>query len=181
MQRRHCGGAWLIESLTNEPIQMITPIYTTTLSTPPGPLILAATDQGLCGVYFEGQKHMPDRRGWMEDRSRFTDSLEQLQAYFAGQRQRFDLPLFPVSGTEFQRAVWKALQDIDPGKTCTYGQLAQRLGKPAAVRAVGAAVGRNPLSIIVPCHRVVGGNGSLTGYAGGIDRKAWLLRHEGVL
>lgn len=160
---------------------MIPAIYTTRLDSPPGPLILAATEQGLCGVYFEGQKHMPDMGAWIEDHSRFADAVAQLSAYFQGHRRAFDLRLFPIHGTAFQRAVWQALQTIPAGTTCTYGQLALQIGKPAAVRAVGAAVGRNPLSIVIPCHRVVGANRSLTGYAGGIDRKEWLLRHEGAL
>ena len=156
-------------------------IYTTTIDSPPGRIILAATEQGLCGIYFEGQKHMPDHSTWVEDAPRFTEVTTQLQAYFRGERRTFDLTFFPVHGTAFQRAVWQALQAIGAGQTCTYGALAKQLGKPAAVRAVGAAVGRNPLCIVIPCHRVIGHNGSLTGYAGGLERKQWLLRHEGVL
>jgi methylated-DNA-[protein]-cysteine S-methyltransferase len=104
-----------------------------------------------------------------------------LQQYFAGQRTLFDLPLNTATGTAFQQAVWQALLTIRPGTTCSYCTLASRIGKPAAVRAVGAAVGRNPLSIIVPCHRVIGTNGSLTGYAGGLARKTALLQLEGAL
>lgn len=156
-------------------------IYTTTFVSPPGRIILAATDQGLCGLYFEGQKHMPDTTGWVEAPERFIAVIEQLKAYFEGSLKQFDLGLFPVHGTDFQRQVWKTLQAIQTGDTTTYGEIAQQLGKPAAVRAVGAAVGRNPLSIVIPCHRVVGSNGSLTGYAGGVDRKEWLLRHEGAI
>jgi methylated-DNA-[protein]-cysteine S-methyltransferase len=160
---------------------MTTAIYTTRIDSPPGPLILAATEQGLCGVYFEGQKHMPATETWIDDPSRFTSAIKQLNEYFAGQRKAFDLPLTFAHGTAFQHAVWQALQTIPAGATLTYSQVAQHIGKPTAVRAVGAAVGRNPLSIVIPCHRVIGSNGSLTGYAGGMDRKQWLLRHEGAL
>ncbi len=105
----------------------------------------------------------------------------QLNDYFSGRRRHFELPLDLSSGTVFQQAVWQALRDIAQGGTVSYTDIAQRLGKPGAVRAVGAAIGRNPVSIIVPCHRVMGSNGSLTGYAGGLERKSALLRLEGVL
>ncbi|WP_240523270.1 methylated-DNA--[protein]-cysteine S-methyltransferase [Polaromonas sp. AER18D-145] len=107
--------------------------------------------------------------------------MQQLTAYFAGQRSRFDVPLDLAHGTAFQQSVWQALLDIPQGGTASYGEVGRRIGKPAAVRAVGAAVGRNPVSIIVPCHRVMGANGALTGYAGGLDRKTALLKLEGVL
>ncbi len=106
--------------------------------------------------------------------------ISQLQEYFSGQRTKFDLPL-AMPGTEFQQQVWKALQNIDYGQTTSYQSLAHQIGRNKAIRAVGAANGRNPISIIVPCHRVIGSNGSLTGYAGGLERKAWLLAHEGAL
>lgn len=106
--------------------------------------------------------------------------ISQLQEYFSGQRTQFDLPL-AMPGTEFQQQVWKALQTIDYGQTTSYQSLAHQIGRNKAIRAVGAANGRNPISIIVPCHRVIGSNGSLTGYAGGLERKAWLLAHEGAL
>lgn len=106
-----------------------------------------------------------------------TQAAEQLAQYFAGDRQEFTVPLDP-SGTEFQQSVWTALAAIPYGTTCSYRELARRLGRPTATRAVGAANGRNPLSIFLPCHRVVGADGSLTGFAGGLDTKAWLLRHE---
>ena len=108
-------------------------------------------------------------------------AVSQLAEYFAGHRTRFDLPLDLQGGTAFQRAVWTALLGIPAGQTVSYGAISQRIGKPAAVRAVGAAVGRNPVSVVVPCHRVLGGDGALTGYAGGLDRKTALLRLEGVL
>ena len=104
--------------------------------------------------------------------------MQQLSEYFAGQRQQFDLPLDLSGGTAFQQAVWQALLTIKPGQTSSYGNVSKTIGNAAAVRAVGAAVGRNPISIIVPCHRVLGSDGSLTGYAGGLDRKTALLRLE---
>jgi methylated-DNA-[protein]-cysteine S-methyltransferase len=109
------------------------------------------------------------------------EAAAQLQQYLRGERQHFDLPLDLAGGTGFQQAVWQALLRIPPGRTTSYGALGREIGRPAAVRAVGAAVGRNPLSLVVPCHRVLGGDGSLTGYAGGLERKAALLRLEGAL
>ena len=153
----------------------------TTLATPLGELLLARTANGLSGVWFEGQKHHP---GPLEAPQRADDALlaeasAQLRAYFAGSRARFDLP-FDLQGTPFQRRVWQALLAIAPGRTSSYGAIAAVIGSAAAVRAVGGAVGRNPVSVIVPCHRVIGRDGTLTGYAGGIDRKRALLALEGV-
>lgn len=150
--------------------------------TPLGPVILAATPRGLCGLWFQGQRHAPDHTAWPEAMSHpvLTEARTQLADYFAGRRTRFDLPLDLSAGTAFQQAVWKALLTIPPGNHLSYGGLAALIGRPAAVRALGAAVGRNPLSVVVPCHRVLGADGSLTGYAGGLDRKAALLRLEGV-
>ena len=144
-------------------------------------MLLAATEQGLAGVWFvHRQEHMPDSRQWTTDEARpiLRAAAQQLHEYFSGQRQSFDLPLQPAWGTPFQRAVWQALQRIPYGRTSTYGDIARDIGNPKAVRAVGAAIGQNPHSIIVPCHRVVGANGSLTGFAGGLDRKQHLLHHE---
>jgi methylated-DNA-[protein]-cysteine S-methyltransferase len=147
-----------------------------------GPLLLAATDQGLCGMWFEGQKHSPDTSGWrMQGHPTTAQALLQLEQYFAGQRTTFDLPLDLTAGTEFQQQVWHALLRIPSGQTSSYGAVAALLGNTAAVRAVGAAVGRNPVSIIVPCHRVVGATGALTGYAGGLERKTALLQLENAL
>ena len=147
---------------------------------PLGPMTLAATDKGLAGVWFDGQKHMPDTRGWPEqpDHPLLQQARRELAQYFAGQRVAFELPLDLHQGTLFQQQVWQGLLDIPFGRTLAYGELGARIGRPAAVRAVGAAVGRNPVSIIVPCHRVVGANGSLTGYAGGLERKTALLQLE---
>ena len=149
------------------------------VDTPLGPMRLARTAKGLAGAWFEGQKHHPGELGADE---RPNDPLlqraaTQLRRYFAGDATPFDLPL-DLLGTDFQRAVWAALQRIPKGETCAYGDIARALGSPQAVRAVGAAVGRNPISLIVPCHRVVGRDGSLTGYAGGIERKQALLELE---
>ena len=114
---------------------------------------------------------------WRADASPFDETRRQLDEYFAGQRHIFDLPL-AAEGTEFQLAVWRELTHIPFGETCSYGDIARRVGRPAASRAVGAANGRNPISIIVPCHRVIGSTGALTGYGGGEARKRWLLEHE---
>ena len=147
---------------------------------PLGPMTLAANSQGLCGVWFDGQKHQPDPQAWPQDAAHpvLLQAQAQLAEYFAGRRRVFDLPLGLGAGTEFQQTVWRGLLQIPPGTTTAYGELAKRIGKPLAVRALGAAVGRNPISIIVPCHRVVGAGGALTGYAGGLDRKTALLRLE---
>lgn len=155
----------------------------TTYDSPLGHMLLAATDAGLAGVWFIGQRHGPVDVEWREDASHpvLRDAVAQLAAYFAGERTAFDLPLDLQAGTAFQRSVWQALLAIPPGGTTSYAELGRRLGRPQAARAVGAAVGRNPISIVVPCHRVLGTGGALTGYAGGLERKTALLRLEGVL
>jgi methylated-DNA-[protein]-cysteine S-methyltransferase len=147
-----------------------------------GPMLLAATPKGIAGIWFEGQRHMPDTAGWREDANHalLQEAAAQLDAYFAGQRRRFDLPL-DLAGTPFQQSVWRALLDIPAGGTLSYSQLGARIGRSGAPRAVGAAVGRNPASIVVPCHRVLGAGGALTGYAGGLERKSALLQLEGAL
>lgn len=160
------------------------PRYRAHLPTPFGPVLLASDGEHLTGFWFEGQKDFPpdDPQAVVDPRAvPFPRVLEQMTAYARGERRAFDLPLAFVIGTPFQQAVWRALLGIRQGDTVTYAEIARRVGRPAAVRAVGAAVGRNPISVIVPCHRVVGSDGSLTGYAGGIERKRALLRHEGVL
>ncbi|MDZ4289844.1 MAG: methylated-DNA--[protein]-cysteine S-methyltransferase [Prosthecobacter sp.] len=154
-------------------------IYTTEMESPLGAVLLAATEGGLCGVYFHDQRYLPETRAtWQRDDSKFARIREQLKAYFAGTSTTLDVALDVVVGTPFQREVWRALRQIQPGQTWTYAQVAAHVGRPQAVRAVGAAVGRNPLSVIVPCHRVIGSGGALTGYAGGLERKRWLLAHE---
>jgi len=133
----------------------------------------------LTRVLMQDQRHgVPVGADWQEDAAPFAETARQLDEYFLGKRTTFDLPLHPA-GTDFQRAVWEQLRAIPPGTTTTYGTIAARVGKPHASRAVGAAIGRNPIGIIVPCHRVVGSGGALTGYAGGIDRKVALLTLEG--
>lgn len=173
-----------------------TSIVQTSYQSPLGAITLAATSKGLAGLWFiEGQRHLPPeltgpdqsapRAGasrWPEDTDHPVLKLvsQQLTEYFAGQRSHFDVPLDLACGTAFQQSVWQALLAIPQGSTASYGDVGRRIGKPAAARAVGAAVGRNPISIIVPCHRVMGSNGSLTGYAGGLHRKVALLAIEGV-
>lgn len=155
----------------------------TSFDSPLGRIILAASGNALVGVWFDGQRHQPDLSSWpvVSDHPVLQQAQSQLTDYFAGRRTSFDLPLDFAQGTGFQQAVWRALLSIPRGATCSYGALSADIGKPAAVRAVGGAIGRNPLSIIVPCHRVVGASGALTGYAGGLERKAALLQLEGAL
>lgn len=154
---------------------------------PLGRIIMAATDKGLAGLWFEGQRHLPEEcvtgSSWPEDASHLVlqQTTRQLKEYFDRQRRQFELPLDLSGGTAFQQAVWQVLLAIPSGATASYGDVSKRIGNPAAVRAVAAAVGRNPVSIIVPCHRVLGSNGSLTGYAGGLERKTALLKLEGAL
>lgn len=154
-------------------------------STPLGPVRLAASPAGLAGVWFEGQRHEPSARlhgpaAWADATGHplLQEAERQLQHYLCGERAGFDLPLDLSGGTPFQQEVWRALLAIGRGATTSYGALSRQLGRPLAVRAVGAAVGRNPISVVVPCHRVVGTDGSLTGYAGGLDRKRALLTLE---
>ncbi|HWI11181.1 MAG TPA: methylated-DNA--[protein]-cysteine S-methyltransferase [Burkholderiaceae bacterium] len=151
----------------------------TTIATPLGPLLLARTARGLAGAWFEGQKHHPGPLGAVRrpDDALLRAAADQLHAYFTGARDAFELPL-DLHGTAFQRAVWQALLAIPGGRTRSYGEIAGALGAASAVRAVGGAVGRNPLSVVVPCHRVVGSDGSMTGYAGGVERKRALLALE---
>ena len=150
---------------------------------PLGLMIVAASDTGIAGIWFEGQKHMPDTSAWRTDDSHplLRKATLQLADYFAGKRTSFDLPLDLHAGTPFQQSVWRALLTIPSGTTTNYGTLGRDIGAPDAARAVGAAVGRNPVSIVVPCHRVVGTSGALTVYAGGIDRKSALLKLEGAI
>ena len=159
----------------------------TQFHSPLGPITLAATDNGLAGLWFDGQRHLPEQlgaaAGWptRDTHPVLNQAAAQLREYFAGTRHQFDLPLDLDCGTPFQRSVWHALLGIGHGETASYRDIAARVGNPSAVRAVGAAVGRNPVSIVVPCHRVVGADGSLTGYAGGLARKTALLELEGAL
>lgn len=148
------------------------------LESPVGRLLAVDHGRGLAGLYMPVHSGAPaPEPGWVEDAPAFADLRAQLDAYFGGERRRFDLAL-DLRGTPFQLRVWAALQEIPFGATETYGALAARLGSPGASRAAGAANGHNPVSIVVPCHRVVGAGGRLTGYAGGLERKRWLLDHE---
>lgn len=149
---------------------------------PQGQMLLVATDLALCGVYFDDQKYFPAREAqWRRDGGHaiLKQAKRELAEYFCGERRRFDIALAP-EGTRFQRAVWKAIVTVGFGDTVTYGELARRAGFLGSARAAGAATGRNPIGIIVPCHRIVGSNGSLTGYAGGLAKKRALLALEGV-
>lgn len=146
------------------------------MDSPVGELVLAATGDGLTHVLF-GHSMSEAPTGSADGGPIVAAAAAQLREYFAGTRRDFDLPLCPT-GTDFQRAVWASLRDIPYGETRCYGELAARIGRPAAVRAVGAANGRNPISIIVPCHRVIGRNGTLTGYGGGLPAKRTLLALE---
>jgi methylated-DNA-[protein]-cysteine S-methyltransferase len=146
------------------------------IETPIGPLNAQVDEEGrLVELHFssgaDSNSHQPPT-------TNYQPVIDQLREYFAGKRHTFTLELAP-RGTEFQRAVWNELLRIGYGETITYAELARRIGKPSAVRAVGAANGANPIPVIVPCHRVIGSNGTLTGYGGGIERKQWLLAHEG--
>ncbi|MBS1695847.1 MAG: methylated-DNA--[protein]-cysteine S-methyltransferase [Actinobacteria bacterium] len=147
------------------------------VDSPVGPLTLAGRDRRLQHLRMADQTYEPSRDGWQPDRDAFPEAVEQLAAYFAGELTEFDLRL-DLAGTDFQRRVWTALQTIPYGQTRSYGDIARQIGSPGAFRAVGLANGHNPIGIIVPCHRVIGSNGSLTGYGGGIDRKRALLELE---
>lgn len=146
---------------------------------PLGPLILAASAKGLAGIWFDEQTHLPPWQTWPRVTTAvLMQAAQQLDEYFAGQRRSFDVPLDLSAGTTFQQTVWRALLGIGYGEHSSYGVIARMVGRPDAARAVGAAVGRNPLGIVVPCHRVLGAQGALTGYAGGLPRKTALLDLE---
>ena len=150
-------------------------------------MILVASETALVGAWFEHQDHLPAELGapgvWRNapEQPVLRHASRQLKEYFEGRRHSFELPLELGFGTEFQQAVWRALVQLPYGHTCCYGDIATGIGRPSATRAVGAAVGRNPLGIVVPCHRVIGADGSLTGYAGGLERKTFLLELESGL
>lgn len=157
----------------------MTHMFFSTYESPVGTLTLAASDEGLHAIEFPENRHpVKGREIWQSgDHALLQAAREQLRAYFDGQLQAFDLPLAP-RGTEFQLRVWHALRAIPYGVTCSYLDIARAIGKPSATRAVGAANGRNPLPIVVPCHRVIGANGSLTGFGGGVPTKRFLLALE---
>lgn len=152
--------------------------FATLEKTPVGALRLVGSEVGLSTIWFlRGRKDERPLAEWKEDAAFFTQVIRQLQEYFAGARRDFEIPLL-MEGTDFQKRVWKNLQKIPYGETISYGELAKKIGDPKAVRAVGAANGQNPLPIIVPCHRVIGTNGSLTGFGGGLENKRKLLDLE---
>lgn len=152
--------------------------YYSWFESPVGPLLLAGTEAGLKLVsFFASTRSKSVDPDWHEDSAVFTDVVDQLRSYFAGERKTFDLRLV-LEGTEFQKKIWTALQDIPYGETVSYKALAERVGSPKAVRAVGAANGANPIPIIIPCHRVIGNDGSLTGFGGGLPLKKRLLELE---
>ncbi|MGH7881314.1 MAG: methylated-DNA--[protein]-cysteine S-methyltransferase [Candidatus Dormibacteraceae bacterium] len=154
-------------------------IYYGFTSTPIGRFLMLGSGPTLRGLYLDQHQRTPalSKSGALPDEGRLDGTREQLEEYFTGRRTKFDLVLQPV-GTEFQLAVWSALQEIPYGQTTSYGLIAQRIGRPRAVRAVGLANGQNPISIVIPCHRVIGSDGRLTGYGWGLERKSWLLDHE---
>ena len=155
----------------------MTTIYTI-IPSPIGDILLARNEKGISHISFQdGESRLTPASDWQRDDTTFTDVITQLEAYFAGELQEFDLPLAP-EGTPFQQTVWRTLQTIPYGQTSTYGELAVEIGKPNASRAVGAANGRNPIPIVIPCHRVISANGKLTGFSGGLHIKEALLSLE---
>ena len=152
-------------------------IHYRTIDSPIGPLTLAGRGSALTNLRMVDQTYEPSRDGWSPEPGAFADVIDQLSAYFAGELTEFDVEL-DLRGTDFQRRVWKALLTIPYGETRSYGEIAEQIGAPGAARAVGLANGHNPIAIIVPCHRVIGASGSLTGYGGGLDRKRTLLELE---
>lgn len=152
-------------------------IYYRTIDSPIGPLALAGHGDALSHLRMLNQTYEPNRSDWVRDERAFPAAVDQLEAYFAGDRSHFDLNI-NLGGSQFQRRVWQALMTIPYGETRSYGQIAEQIGAAGAARAVGLANGHNPIAIVVPCHRVIGAGGKLTGYGGGLDRKRWLLDME---
>ncbi len=159
----------------------MTEAYYTYMKSPLGRLMLVGRQEALAGLEFpHGRRSRGPAASWQRAEAPFRETIRQLAAYFAGELMVFDLTLAPY-GSPFQMAAWEAMRKIPYGETRTYADIAGRIGKPAAARAVGAAAARNPLPIVIPCHRVVGSGGKLTGFGGGLDAKRWLLTHEGAL
>ncbi len=156
---------------------MTTLTWFTEIATPIGAMLLIKTSRGLSHAYLENLIPTKREPEWTRDARAFRDESKQLAEYFAGERTTFDLELDP-HGTPFQKRVWRALRDVAYGRTATYGEIARTIGRPRAFRAVGATNAKNPIGIIVPCHRIIGSSGALIGYAGGMNRKRWLLDHE---
>ena len=171
-----------LKTMRKETSMTDTTTYWTMIDSPLGPLLLTADDRGISGVIMDADidEQIEPSVGWVEDPAHFEEARHQLGEYFAGQRTEFDLPLSPT-GTPFQREVWAALQTIPYGQVRSYGEIAAQIGRPGASRAVGLANGRNPIAVIVPCHRVIGASGALTGYGGGLHRKRLLLDLEAGL
>lgn len=154
-------------------------MYFTVLDSPVGQLTIVGDEHLLAAVYMDGQRYrLALDPAWKRDPDRLEEGVRQLGEYFAGTRTRFELEVAPFTGTDFQLRVWRQLREIPFGETRSYRDIAAAIGRPTATRAVGMANGRNPVSVVVPCHRVVGSDGSLTGYGGGIERKRWLLDFE---
>jgi methylated-DNA-[protein]-cysteine S-methyltransferase len=165
-------------TISTTPTTTTTSLYYTLEESPIGTLLLVGDDQALHGLYMQdGRKPKQIESRWERSTSCFADVKAQLREYFAGERLAFDLALV-MAGTPFERRVWSALTEIPYGETCSYGELARRLDQPTAARAVGLANGRNPIAVVVPCHRVIGADGTLTGYGGGLERKRILLELE---
>lgn len=157
------------------------PLLYGTVPSPIGELLLAGDGETLTLLHMQdGRRPLRPKPGWTRSETAFARVRTQLEEYFHGARSTFDLPLAPA-GNEFELTVWSALLEIPYGETTSYGALAARIGHCGAARAVGVANARNPIAVIIPCHRVIGTDGSLTGYGGGLERKRWLLRHEGAL
>lgn len=157
---------------------MAATVYRCTMASPIGPLLLCGTETALTSLFMAKTRHPEDiPTDALPDTGPFREATRQLEAYFAGELREFKLDLAP-QGTLFRQKVWRALLDIPYGATDSYGELARRIGLPDAARAVGLANGRNPISIVIPCHRVIGKSGALVGYGGGLERKQWLLAHE---
>lgn len=172
MRRSTCGKASPVAADASSPI------FVDRIGSPLGVLTALQRSDALIGLYMTEQRHAPaPQANWIPAAEPFAELRSQLAEYFSGQRTRFDLKLAP-QGTPFQKKVWQLLLQIPCGQTRSYGQLAEQLGQPGAARAVGLANGRNPIGILIPCHRVVGSQGALTGYGGGLARKRWLLTHE---
>lgn len=166
-------------------------VYYAEMDSPIGPLTIGATEQGVCIIHFGSlENSLPTIKAWVKkngikgklewNEEKISPVIQQLREYFSGQRVSFELPL-DLYGTRFQKRVWEALQNIGYGETRSYKEIAQEIGAPKAVRAIGGANNQNPLPIIIPCHRVIGSNGNMVGYGGGLDKKATLLQLEGVI
>ena len=171
-------GAHTLQCIYGKESPRMSTTYFTQIESPLGPLLLAADDTGLRQIEFaKGNRTAHPDPSWREDPAQLREPIRQLRAYFAGELETFDLPLAP-KGTTFQLGVWRRLSEIPYGQTISYGELARRIGNPKASRAVGLANGSNPIPIVIPCHRVIGSNGKLTGYGGGLPIKEKLLALE---